>query len=199
MGNSRVLMLEHLSSEMAEFGSLLVSIPISNVVYRFTVTMNIFRDFSTAKISILFLFLIAVMSMMNIAKKTETAPSSSKGPSKGFVTNLDQIPPRNTVHVDEKGRPVTKQQLLEPFVLPNLVGFSIATFLPGQTMMPVHEHVRLFFWFHLFFFFHLSHPLHSSFFIHFSFSIHWENGHTQTGIAARIVLCHWGYRDDPNR
>jgi len=80
---------------------------------------------------------------MNIAKKIETAPSSSKGPSKGFVTNLDQIPPRNTVHVDEKGRPVTKQQLLEPFVLPNLVGFSIATFLPGQTMMPVHEHESL--------------------------------------------------------
>ncbi len=53
---------------------------------------------------------------------------------------LSDTPVRNTVHVDDRGRPITKQQLLEPFVLPNLVGVSVATFLPGQTMMPPHEH-----------------------------------------------------------
>jgi len=30
--------------------------------------------------------------------------------------------------------------MIEPFLIPNLVGFSVATFLPGQTMMPVHDH-----------------------------------------------------------
>lgn len=64
----------------------------------------------------------------------------NKGPSKGSVKSLAETEIRNTVHVDDEGRPITKQQLLEPFVLPNLVGFSVATFLPGQTMMPVHEH-----------------------------------------------------------
>ena len=63
-----------------------------------------------------------------------------KGPTKGAVKILSETPTRNTVHIDDKGRPITKQQLLEPFVIPNLVGFSVATFLPGQTMMPVHEH-----------------------------------------------------------
>jgi len=29
---------------------------------------------------------------------------------------------------------------LEPFVIPTLVGFSVATFLPGQIMMPPHAH-----------------------------------------------------------
>uniref|UniRef100_A0A7S4JAN4 Cupin type-2 domain-containing protein n=1 Tax=Odontella aurita TaxID=265563 RepID=A0A7S4JAN4_9STRA len=62
------------------------------------------------------------------------------GPTRGLVTRLENTPVRNTVHIDELGRPITKQQLLEPFVLPNFVGFSVATFKPGQTMMPVHEH-----------------------------------------------------------
>ena len=62
------------------------------------------------------------------------------GPTKGLVTNIEDAPVRNTVHIDEQGRPITKQQLLEPFVIPNLVGFSVATFLPGQVMMPPHEH-----------------------------------------------------------
>jgi hypothetical protein len=65
-------------------------------------------------------------------------------PSKGDIKQLSETPIRNTSHIDDQGRPITKQQLLEPFVLPNLVGFSIATFLPGQTMMPPHEHETLY-------------------------------------------------------
>lgn len=65
-------------------------------------------------------------------------------PSKGFITKLSVTPIRNTSHVDDKGRPITKQQLLDAFVLPNFVGFSVATFLPGQTMMPPHEHETLY-------------------------------------------------------
>jgi hypothetical protein len=66
-----------------------------------------------------------------------------KGPSRGVIKALSDTPVRNTVHIDDDGRPITKQQLLEPFVLPNLVGLSVATFLPGQTMMPPHEHESL--------------------------------------------------------
>ena len=62
------------------------------------------------------------------------------GPSKGHVLHIDDIPIRSTVHVDDKGREITKQQFLEPFVIPNFTGFSVATFLPGQTMLPPHEH-----------------------------------------------------------
>jgi len=59
---------------------------------------------------------------------------------RGMVKRLEDVPPRPTSHIDTEGRPITKQQFLEPFVVPNFVGYSVATFLPGQTMMPVHEH-----------------------------------------------------------
>lgn len=59
---------------------------------------------------------------------------------KGVVKHLADVPDRPTSHIDTQGRPITKQQLLEPFVVPNFVGYSVATFKPGQNMMPVHEH-----------------------------------------------------------
>jgi uncharacterized cupin superfamily protein len=65
-----------------------------------------------------------------------------------MVLQLNDVPFRNTSHVDDVGRPIVKQQLIEPFAIPNFVGVSIATFSPGQTMMPVHEHTSL----HEFFF-----------------------------------------------
>jgi len=70
------------------------------------------------------------------------------GPRRGMVLQLNDVPFRNTSHVDDVGRPIVKQQLIEPFAIPNFVGVSIATFSPGQTMMPVHEHKSL----HEFFF-----------------------------------------------
>lgn len=60
-----------------------------------------------------------------------------------MVTRLDHTPLRPTSHVDTNGNPIEKQQLLEPFVVPNFVGYSVATWKPGQTMMPVHEHRSL--------------------------------------------------------
>ena len=62
------------------------------------------------------------------------------GPKKGKVLVTDDVPVRNTVHVDEQGLAITKQQFIEPFDIPNLAGFSVATFLPGQTMLPPHHH-----------------------------------------------------------
>ena len=67
-------------------------------------------------------------------------PQNYASTSRGVVARLEEIPHRPTSHVDTDGRPITKQQFLEPFVVPNFVGFSVATFKPGQTMMPVHEH-----------------------------------------------------------
>mmetsp|Transcript_28250 Transcript_28250/g.40451 ORF Transcript_28250/g.40451 Transcript_28250/m.40451 type:complete len:175 (+) Transcript_28250:58-582(+) len=60
--------------------------------------------------------------------------------SKGMVASLKDIPHRPTSHVDTDGNPITKQQFLEPFVVPRFVGYSVATFKAGQTMLPVHEH-----------------------------------------------------------
>mmetsp|Transcript_18747 Transcript_18747/g.27767 ORF Transcript_18747/g.27767 Transcript_18747/m.27767 type:complete len:193 (-) Transcript_18747:116-694(-) len=79
---------------------------------------------------------------------TNIASSSSDylrnlGPRKGKVVELADVPFRNTSHIDDEGRPIVKQQLVEPFAVPNFVGVSIASFEPGQTMMPVHEHNSL--------------------------------------------------------
>jgi quercetin dioxygenase-like cupin family protein len=69
--------------------------------------------------------------------------SHDLGPKKGTVLQLQDVPFRNTSHIDDLGRPIVKQQLIEPFAVPNFVGVSIATFKPGQTMMPVHQHTSL--------------------------------------------------------
>jgi quercetin dioxygenase-like cupin family protein len=66
--------------------------------------------------------------------------SANRGPKHGTILQLDDIPFRKTSHIDEEGRPIVKQQLLEAFAVPNFVGYSIATFKPGQVMMPPHEH-----------------------------------------------------------
>ena len=92
--------------------------------------------FRYARIDHLIVLLIGTAigaSLNSINNSVSTGMNS--GPSKGTIKSLAETPVRNTVHVDELGRPITKQQLLEPFVVPNLVGFSIATFLPGQVMM----------------------------------------------------------------
>ncbi len=84
---------------------------------------------------------IAIGASLNAMNNSisQSIPGSA-GPSKGSIKSLASTPVRDTVHVDEQGRPITKQQLLEPFVVPNLVGFSVAKFLPGQVMMPPHSH-----------------------------------------------------------
>lgn len=88
---------------------------------------------------IVFLFGIAIGASLTSMNHAVTERANT-GPLSGTIKSLESTPVRNTVHVDEQGRPITKQQLLEPFVIPNLVGFSVATFLPGQVMMPPHSH-----------------------------------------------------------
>ena len=56
------------------------------------------------------------------------------------VSTLDQVPWRPTSHVDpQTHQAIMKQQLVEPFALPNLAGFSVAKVRPGQHIT-VHEH-----------------------------------------------------------
>ena len=79
----------------------------------------------------------------NIVPTSIQTKGQDMGAKTGLVAQLDKIPFRPTSHVDEKGRPIEKQQFLEPFVVPNFVGYSVATYRPGQVMMPVHEHRSL--------------------------------------------------------
>eukprot|EP00548_Thalassiothrix_antarctica_P005867 CAMPEP_0194149292 /NCGR_PEP_ID=MMETSP0152-20130528/37150_1 /TAXON_ID=1049557 /ORGANISM="Thalassiothrix antarctica, Strain L6-D1" /LENGTH=184 /DNA_ID=CAMNT_0038851363 /DNA_START=86 /DNA_END=640 /DNA_ORIENTATION=- len=69
--------------------------------------------------------------------------SSEKDTIKGIILELADVPFRNTSHIDDEGRPIMKQQFIEPFAISNFVGFSVATFQPGQIMMPPHEHRSL--------------------------------------------------------
>jgi quercetin dioxygenase-like cupin family protein len=74
--------------------------------------------------------------------------STKKGPLHGSVKRLEDTPVRPTSHVDQHGKPITKQQLLEPFVVPHFVGVSVATFTAGQELTP-HEHENLHEFFHV--------------------------------------------------
>jgi quercetin dioxygenase-like cupin family protein len=56
------------------------------------------------------------------------------------VRHISNVPVRATSHVDDQGRPITKQQLVEPFDVPNIAGFSVASVKPGQSIANhVHE------------------------------------------------------------
>lgn len=68
--------------------------------------------------------------------------STETGPLHGSVKHLDNTPSRPTSHVDQNGKSIMKQQLLDAFVVPNFVGYSVATFEAGQEMTP-HEHENL--------------------------------------------------------
>ena len=96
--------------------------------------------------SILFLIIGILLgsTITSIHHSTLESKEKQNLPTKGILTTIDDVPVRKTSHVDEEGRPITKQQFLDAFVLPNFVGFSVATFLPGQVMMPPHEHETLY-------------------------------------------------------
>lgn len=90
-----------------------------------------------ANVKILFAFVVGILVGRIILH-----PTYEKGPLHGSVKRLEDTPVRPTSHVDQHGKPITKQQMLEPFVVPNFVGFSVATFTAGQQLTP-HEHDNL--------------------------------------------------------
>jgi quercetin dioxygenase-like cupin family protein len=66
----------------------------------------------------------------------------SRRAPRGSVVHLHDLPVRPTSHKDEQGRPVMKQQLMEPFVVPRVTGFSVATFQPNQQVFR-HAHANM--------------------------------------------------------
>ena len=85
-------------------------------------------------------------------RKVTAAAASSKSSSSNIATGasdaagriwrLQDIPIRNTSHVDDYGRPIVKQQFLDPFVVPTITGFSIATLQGGQRVK-THDHYNM--------------------------------------------------------
>jgi quercetin dioxygenase-like cupin family protein len=75
-----------------------------------------------------------------VAKRTIRKISSS-------IQDLKDVPVSSTSHQDAHGNPVTKQQLVQPFLVPNVAGISVATILPGQQVeMHKHETMHEFFY-----------------------------------------------------
>jgi len=74
-----------------------------------------------------------------------TSPSSTSNPSllrgrtPGSIHRLSDTPIRNTSHTDNQNRPITKQQLIEPFVISHIAGVSVATLLSNQNV-DGHQH-----------------------------------------------------------
>mmetsp|Transcript_24030 Transcript_24030/g.37050 ORF Transcript_24030/g.37050 Transcript_24030/m.37050 type:complete len:182 (-) Transcript_24030:374-919(-) len=95
---------------------------------------------------------VIIAFLMGLIIGTGTTTSWSKqdvGTTTGMIRQLSEVPYRATSHKDKNtGKSIMKQQFLEPFVVPHFVGFSVATFDAGQTMMPAHAHETL----HEFFF-----------------------------------------------
>jgi quercetin dioxygenase-like cupin family protein len=89
-----------------------------------------------AYLQVLIAFLIGILVGRYLEKPPQGAQISTVS---GSVHRLDETPIRNTLHKDALGRPITKQQFLEPFVVPHVTGYSVATIRPGQTLQ-VHEH-----------------------------------------------------------
>ena len=59
---------------------------------------------------------------------------------KSSIQHLRDIPVRETSHIDKNTRnAITKQQFLEPFLVPNVAGFSVATIRRNQTV-EMHSH-----------------------------------------------------------
>jgi quercetin dioxygenase-like cupin family protein len=76
-----------------------------------------------------------------------TTPTKTTQAIVGSIHHLQDTPIRNTSHKDEQGRPITKQQFLEPFAIPTVAGVSVATILPGQRVeMHQHESMHEFFY-----------------------------------------------------
>lgn len=76
-----------------------------------------------------------------------TAIGSGSTTIRSSIQDLEDVPISNTSHHDDLGKPITKQQLLAPFVVPNVAGISVATILPGQRVeMHSHETMHEFFY-----------------------------------------------------
>jgi len=59
------------------------------------------------------------------------------------IQHLEDLPVRNTSHVNPNtGVAITKKQFLEPFVVPRVTGFSVATIQTGESV-ELHSHQNM--------------------------------------------------------
>jgi quercetin dioxygenase-like cupin family protein len=78
------------------------------------------------------LALPAFGSVLSSSRQSQGGAAAAERRKQGVVVNLGDLPMRPTSHKDEQGRPILKQQLLEPFAAPRVTGFSVATLQPNQ-------------------------------------------------------------------
>ena len=90
-------------------------------------------------IIILIAFLLGTLFGYASRGSVKNEPKAPVAQQHGSILRLSDVPSRPTSHSDEQGRPITKQQLVDPFVVPNFAGFSIATLLPNQRVSS-HQH-----------------------------------------------------------
>jgi quercetin dioxygenase-like cupin family protein len=92
-------------------------------------------------IFVLIAFLLGTLFGYGVSRGSGVVTTELNAPvfQHGSVLRLSEIPSRPTSHSDEQGRPITKQQLVDPFLLPNLAGLSVATLLPNQHLAS-HQH-----------------------------------------------------------
>ena len=88
---------------------------------------------------IFIVFAAFIVGMLCGTRIEYRSPNSSVRNMFGSIHRLADTPIRNTSHKDANNRPITKQQLIEPFYVPNVAGFSVATLQPDQRI-DAHEH-----------------------------------------------------------
>mmetsp|Transcript_6269 Transcript_6269/g.14807 ORF Transcript_6269/g.14807 Transcript_6269/m.14807 type:complete len:201 (+) Transcript_6269:53-655(+) len=104
---------------------------------------------SKSHLKILLAFLLGILigrfgqadcSVTNNAAIRGATAAATGDALQGSIRRLEDVPFRNTAHTDKStGTAVKKQQFLEPFVVPNLAGFSVATIQRNQTV-ELHSH-----------------------------------------------------------
>ena len=76
----------------------------------------------------------------NPAVASSSSSSIASKEIQSSIKYLKDIPARKTAHTDRNtGNAITKQQFLEPFLVPNVAGFSVATIQRNQTV-EMHSH-----------------------------------------------------------
>ena len=85
---------------------------------------------------------VATTTTSSSSSSSSSNIETSTSDAAGTIMRLQDIPIRNTSHVDDSGRPIVKQQFLDPFVVPTITGFSIATLQAGQRVK-THDHYNM--------------------------------------------------------
>lgn len=93
--------------------------------------------------STLSIFLLGLLiGLLFPRNNLSVGPPRASSMTHGVLLHLSDIPFRPTSHVDDQGRAIMKQQFVEPFAIPRMTGFSVATFRPGQTVQS-HAHENM--------------------------------------------------------